>query len=203
MPAFDAALLLRLAVCYFIGSIPFAVIVMMGTGIDILTAGSGNPGFNNVLRFSKWRSVLCLIGDLGKGLFAIILVTRWWPLSAEPPSQALLWMYGLAAILGHCFSPWLKFNGGKGIATSAGVMLYLYPWYVPPMVLVYIVLRKIGKRRKWVEEGTRASLTGYALFVAILFAREDLASALFGLAFFLFVAWRHKKNFQNMRAARP
>jgi len=196
MPELDAALLLRLAACYFIGSIPFAVLAMMGTGIDILKEGSGNPGFNNVLRFSKWRAAVTLIGDLGKGLFSIWLVTR------HGDSNATLWLYGLAAILGHCFSPWLKFNGGKGIATSAGVMVYLYPLYVPPMVLLYMLLRWVGKKRKWVEAGTRASLTGYALFVAILFAREDLVSALFGLFFLIFVAWRHKKNFQNMAAAR-
>jgi glycerol-3-phosphate acyltransferase PlsY len=196
MPELDAALLLRLAACYFIGSIPFAVLAMMGTGIDILKEGSGNPGFNNVLRFSKWRSVVTLIGDLGKGLFSIWLVTR------PGDSNATLWLYGLAAILGHCFSPWLKFNGGKGIATSAGVMVYLYPIYVPPMVLLYVLLRWVGKKRQWVEAGTRASLTGYALFVAILFAREDLVSALFGLFFLIFVAWRHKRNFQNMAAAR-
>ncbi|HZO52560.1 MAG TPA: glycerol-3-phosphate acyltransferase [Bryobacteraceae bacterium] len=196
MPELDAALLLRLAACYFIGSIPFAVLAMMGTGIDILKEGSGNPGFNNVLRFSKWRAAVTLIGDLGKGLFSIWLVTR------HGDSNATLWLYGLAAILGHCFSPWLKFNGGKGIATSAGVMVYLYPLYVPPMVLLYMLLRWVGKKRKWVEAGTRASLTGYALFVAILFAREDLVSALFGLFFLMFVAWRHKKNFQNMAAAR-
>jgi acyl phosphate:glycerol-3-phosphate acyltransferase len=196
MPELDAALLLRLAACYFIGSIPFAVLAMMGTGIDILKEGSGNPGFNNVLRFSKWRAAVTLIGDLGKGLFSIWLVTR------HGDSNATLWLYGLAAILGHCFSPWLKFNGGKGIATSAGVMVYLYPLYVPPMVLLYMLLRWVGKKRKWVEAGTRASLTGYALFVAILFAREDLVSALFGLFFLIFVAWRHKRNFQNMAAAR-
>lgn len=202
MPDFDAALLLRLAACYFIGSIPFAVLAMMGTGIDILKEGSGNPGFNNVLRFSKWRSIICLIGDLGKGLFAIILVTRLWPATSTPPTNTLLWIYGLAAILGHCFSPLLKFNGGKGIATSTGVMLYVYPWYVPPMVLLYVFLRWLGKKRGWLEAGTRASLTGYALFVLILFIREDLVSAAFGLGFFLFVAWRHKKNFENILAAR-
>ena len=81
-------------------------------------------------------------------------------------------------------------------------MLYVYPWYVPPMVLVYVFLRWLGKKRGWLEAGTRASLTGYALFVLILFTREDLISALFGLGFFLFVAWRHKKNFENILAAR-
>ena len=196
MPELDAALLLRLAACYLIGSIPFAVLAMIGSGIDILKEGSGNPGFNNVLRFSKWRSAVTLAGDLGKGLFAIGLVPR------PADTHATLWLYGLAAILGHCFSPWLKFNGGKGIATSTGVMVYLYPYYVPPMVLVYVLLRWLGKQRKWVEAGTRASLTGYALFVIILFVREDLVSALFGLGFLIFVAWRHKKNFQNIAAAR-
>jgi glycerol-3-phosphate acyltransferase PlsY len=196
MPELTLALLGRLVLCYLIGSIPFAVVAMQGTGVDILKAGSGNPGFNNVLRFSKWRGVVTLIGDLGKGTLAIWLASQ--PHDANPT----LWMYGLAAILGHCYSPWLKFNGGKGIATSAGVMIWLYPLYALPILLVYAALRIGGSRLKWPEAGTLASLTAYALFVAILFLREDRQSALFGLAFLAFVAWRHKTNFRKLLAER-
>src|SRR6266852_2673563 len=109
--------LVGLLVCFLIGSIPFAVVAMLGTGIDIRRVGSGNPGFNNVLRVSKPRAVLALIGDMGKGFLAIWLFHK----AGEP--VALGWLYGFAAILGHCYSPFLKFNGGKGIATSGGVML--------------------------------------------------------------------------------
>jgi len=191
----DAALFARLAVCFLLGAIPFAVIAMIGTGIDIRKAGSGNPGFNNVLRFSKPRAVFTLIGDLGKGLAAIWLVTR----PGDP--NHVLWMYALAAILGHCYTPWLGFDGGKGIATSAGIMLYLYPKYVLPLIAVYVLLRLIGKKLQWLEAGTIASITGYAVFVALLFLYEDRASALWSAAFLALVVWRHKKNFQNLAAA--
>ena len=75
MPTFSSVtpLLIPLLVCFILGSIPFAVLAMLGTGIDIRRVGSGNPGFNNVLRVSKPRAVLALIGDMGKGALAIWL----------------------------------------------------------------------------------------------------------------------------------
>jgi glycerol-3-phosphate acyltransferase PlsY len=196
MPEITPGFLLHLAACYIIGSIPFAVLAMQGTGIDILKAGSGNPGFNNVLRFSKWRAVVTLLGDFGKGTLAI------W-LAADPgEGNPAMWAFGLAAIVGHCYTPWLAFNGGKGIATSAGVMVYLYPLYAGPVLALYAILRVTLGKLKMLEAGTIASLSAYAAFVAVLFLREDRQSALFGLAFLLFVAWRHKKNFENLFAAR-
>ena len=118
---------LRLLACFALGSIPFAVIAMAGSGIDIRKVGSGNPGFNNVLRVSKGRAVLALIGDMGKGYLALWLVLKAWPIGGSvapwPSSVGWAWICGFAAVLGHCFSPFLGFNGGKGIATSGGVML--------------------------------------------------------------------------------
>ena len=58
-------MLLRLLMCFAAGSIPFAILAMIGSGVDIRQIGSGNPGFNNVLRVNKWRAVLTLIGDMG------------------------------------------------------------------------------------------------------------------------------------------
>ena len=106
---------LRLILCFLIGSVPFAVLSMLGTGIDIRHVGSGNPGFNNVLRVNKRRAVLALIGDMGKGYFAVWLVWRAWPVHAfwitRVPTHGDLvtlgWLYGLAAVAGHCFSPFL------------------------------------------------------------------------------------------------
>ncbi len=187
--------MLRLLACYAIGSIPFAVLAMQGTGINILKWGSGNPGFNNVLRYSKWRAVLTLIGDFGKGTLAI------WLVSQPVDNNAALWSYGLAAIVGHCYSPWLKFNGGKGIATSAGVVLYIYPWYALPVIAFFAILRVAGGKLGWREAGTIASLTSYALFVAIIVTREDTESALFSIAFLLFVTWRHRSNLQKLMAS--
>lgn len=184
--------LLWLALAFLIGSIPFAVITMWGTGIDITKFGSGNPGFNNVLRYSKWRAALCLAGDAGKGLAAIWLCT-------QPGDSAVMqWAYGMAAVAGHCFTPWLSFNGGKGIATAAGVMLYLYPQMLAPCVVLYIALRLIGGRFKWTERGMIASLSAGVVFVALLAFWEGFSTAGLGVVLLAFVAWRHKKNFQTL-----
>ncbi len=67
--------------------------------------------------------------------------------------MTVAWILGFAVMLGHCYSPFLRFDGGKGIATSAGVMLVLYPIFAVACVVGYVLLRKIGKKRKWREEG--------------------------------------------------
>ena len=125
---------------------------MAGSGVDIRTLGSGNPGFNNVLRYSKPRSIICLTGDFGKGVLAVLLFPR--------PGEGIevAWLFGFAVMLGHCYSPFLRFNGGKGIATSAGVMLVLFPELAILCVLVYILARIVGGKMKWPEAGMMASL---------------------------------------------
>ncbi|MEZ5400250.1 MAG: glycerol-3-phosphate acyltransferase [Bryobacteraceae bacterium] len=185
----------RLALCFALGSIPFAVITMWGTGIDITKFGSGNPGFNNVLRYSKWRAVLCLLGDAGKGLLAIWLCSQ----PGEP--LAWRWAFGIAAVLGHCFSPFLGFDGGKGVATAAGVMLYAYPKYLAVAVAWYVAMRIVGGKLAWTERGTLASVSAAILFVGMLAVFEGASPALLGFALLVLVAWRHKKNFQTIAGA--
>src|SRR5260370_29173734 len=101
-------MLLALLFCFVVGSIPFAVLSMSGSGIDIRRVGSGNPGFNNVLRVSKGRAVLALIGDMGKGFLAVWIVLHLWR-PGESPGALMAWLYGFAVVLGHCYSPFLKF----------------------------------------------------------------------------------------------
>lgn len=182
------ALALRLLLCFALGSIPFAVVAMAGTGIDIRQFGSGNPGFNNVLRYSRWRAALTLAGDAGKGLAGVWLCTR----PGDP--AALAWACGLAAVLGHCYSPWLKFRGGKGIATAAGVMLWLYPAWAALAFALYALLRRIGSRRQWTESAALSSLSTCAVFVALLAAFESREAALCGAGLLAFILWRHKNN---------
>ncbi len=188
-------MLVFLLPCFLLGSIPFAVVTMWGTGVDITKFGSGNPGFNNVLRYSKWRSALCLLGDAGKGLLAIWLFSR----PGDPFWHA--WIYGFAAILGHCYSPFLKWNGGKGIATAAGVMLWLFPTILLPCAAWYIALRVIGSKMGWKERGTIASLSAACWFVLGLAFWHGWRQAGLGLLLLAFVAFRHKKNFENMASA--
>jgi glycerol-3-phosphate acyltransferase PlsY len=192
------ALVARLLICFAIGSIPFAVLAMKGSGINITKVGSRNPGFNNVLRFSKRRAVLTLLGDLGKGLVAILLFRH----PGDP--MTLGWIYGFAVILGHCYSPWLKFNGGKGIATSAGIMLVLYPLWATISLVLFTILRVTGARLKWTEAGTIASLGTWVFFTVMMFlfvGRQDGTNA---ALMTMFLAWRHKSNFQILvGAAQP
>lgn len=194
MPEFDGALIARLIACFLAGSIPFAVVAMWGTGIDIRRVGSGNPGFNNVLRVNKGRALLTLVGDLGKGALAVWLSGR------PEDSMVALWLYGFAVVLGHCYSPWLKFNGGKGIATSAGVMLVLYPKWAAVALAVYGIMRLVGRGMKWKEGGAIASMAAWLVFTGIMFGIAGSQQGAIAGLMTLLLAWRHKKNFQNMLA---
>ncbi len=204
MPHLLSGLILRLAVCFLLGSIPFAVISMAGSGLDIRQVGSGNPGFNNVLRVSKWRAVLTLVGDMGKGVLAVWLALEAWPLPGLGAARMPLgWLFGFAAILGHCYSPFLKFNGGKGVATSGGVMLVLYPpWAVVALAYFVVVRIALGKLH-WREAGATTSITTWVLFTLLMFFAVGRMDGAYAALMTLFLAWRHKKNFLNLFTPTP
>ena len=187
---------IRCVICFLIGSIPFAVLAMKGSGVDIRRVGSGNPGFNNVLRVNKWRAVLTLIGDLGKGCFALWLVRH------GAPGMNVGWLFAFSAILGHCYSPFLKFNGGKGIATSAGAMLVLYPLWAGIALVYFILSRVIASRLKLPESGMTASMTTWALFTILMFVFVGDQAAIYAALLTLFLGYRHKKNFRSLMARR-
>jgi acyl phosphate:glycerol-3-phosphate acyltransferase len=199
-PSLWGAIALRLLACFALGSIPFAVVAMAGTGIDIRRVGSGNPGFNNVLRVSKLRAVVALVGDVGKGVLAIWLVWRVWPVSPES-GIVLGWLFGFAAVLGHCYSPFLKFNGGKGIATSGGVMVILYPWLAAVAMAFFMAARLAGSYLKWSERGMIASLASWVLFTVMMFLLRGPTDGGLAAGMTLLLAWRHRKNFQNLISA--
>ena len=185
---------LRILGCFFVGAIPFAVLAMMGSGVDIRQVGSGNPGFNNVLRVSKPRAVMTLIGDLGKGYLAVWL----FPQPGDP--QAYGWLFGFVTVFGHCYSPFLKFNGGKGIATSAGVMLKMFPQWAAPCLVFFVAVRLLGSRLKWREAGTIASIATWILFAILMGAWVGGSHTQNALLMTLFLTWRHKQNIRNLFA---
>jgi acyl phosphate:glycerol-3-phosphate acyltransferase len=177
-----------LLICFILGSIPFAVLAMLGTGIDIRKVGSGNPGFNNVLRVNKPRAVIALIGDLGKGFLAVWLFHK----AGDP--VVLGWLFGFAAILGHCYSPFLKFNGGKGIATSIGVMLVLYPFWAAVSIPMYVLGRVVGRKLKWREEGALSSMCTSLIFAILITFFVGTWDGIYAGILTLLLMWRHKKN---------
>ena len=128
-------LITAIAVGYLFGSVPFAFeLSRRWRGIDIRRAGSGNVGAANVLRTSGvLAAVLVMALDACKGAGSVLLMQRWASGDAAPA------VAGLAAIIGHIYPVWLRFRGGKGVATAAGVFSILTPWAMLPVVAVFVV----------------------------------------------------------------
>jgi glycerol-3-phosphate acyltransferase PlsY len=119
---------------YLLGSIPCGfLIVRLTAGADIRRQGSGNIGATNVFRKSRWAGIGTLVLDGGKGFLAV-LIARW--MGGDPAWQAIA---ALAAILGHVFTVWLRFKGGKGVATGCGAYLAICPAAVVTTLAVFAV----------------------------------------------------------------
>lgn len=180
--------ILPLLVGYFLGSVPFGLILTRLTGGgDLRAIGSGNIGATNVLRTGKKGvAAATLLLDMGKGLAAVLIVRHVWP-----GGEALA---ALAAVLGHCFPLWLKFKGGKGVATMMGISLGL-AW---PIGLAYAVvwlgvlfssrISSLGGMSAAIAAPVAAALTGHAAYAPVL--------ALLALL----VLFLHRENIARLRA---
>jgi acyl phosphate:glycerol-3-phosphate acyltransferase len=127
--------ILLLIIAFFLGSIPFGIIVAKIKGVDLKKVGSGNIGATNVLRsLGKWPAVLTLFGDILKGAIAVAIGKF---LGVGPVYEGLI---GLSAILGHNFSIFLGFRGGKGVATSFGVLFIYTPQVAVITVIMWIII---------------------------------------------------------------
>jgi glycerol-3-phosphate acyltransferase PlsY len=177
---------LSLVLSYLLGSIPFGVILTrLGGAGDLRTIGSGNIGATNVLRTGrKGLAAATLLLDMAKGAVAVLLVAHLFP------ADALLAAAG--AFVGHCYPIWLKFRGGKGVATLMGIVVALH-W---PLGLVYAVvwLGLLGGLRISSVAGIAAALS--APFAAAVFGRFDLVLLLLALA--LIVLWKHSENVERL-----
>jgi glycerol-3-phosphate acyltransferase PlsY len=186
----------KFAVGFLIGAIPFAKIAMIGTGVDITKVGSKNPGFNNVLRVSsKWRAALTLLGDVLKGYAALMLLS-----GGESP--AAQWVIGIAAVMGHCWTPFVGFNGGKGVATTVGVLLFLDPRLTLPCLPLYVVLRAVGRKLHWRQEGAIASLATMFVIAALVLAFRETGPGVFAFAMLAIVVLRHLPNLREIMASK-
>jgi glycerol-3-phosphate acyltransferase PlsY len=122
------------ATAYLLGSIPFAFLLARRRGIDLRRAGSGNVGASNVLRTSGVSlAVLAMALDGLKGTLAVLIAER---VSAVPAAPVAA---GLASVLGHVYPVWLRFHGGKGVATAAGVFTLLAPAALTAAAAVFAI----------------------------------------------------------------
>jgi len=134
-------IVIAIVIGYLLGSIPSAYLAgRLRKGVDIREVGSKNMGAMNVYyEVGQIEAVLVTLVDLGKGVGAILLV-RW--VSVNPlisPFDFLTGFAGAAAIMGHIFPIFLKFHGGKGAATAIGILIFLMPWAVPFLFIVFAI----------------------------------------------------------------
>ena len=188
---------------YLVGSIPTSVIVGRVTRhVDIRNHGSGNAGATNALRILGWKAALIVLAvDVFKGWFAASVISRWYFSEGSgaqhfnPTLAALL--CGAGAIIGHVYPVFVKFRGGKGVATLAGVLLYLFPLSVGLGVLVMIsILALTG------YVGLSSVATVSLLPVAVYFWYGSLNSwfGYFSIFIAAFIIFTHRSNVSRMLA---
>ena len=135
---------------YLVGSIPFGLILTKSSGLgDIRNIGSGNIGATNVLRTgNKKLAFITLIMDAGKGAFAIylgVLLFNFLEISNFVSLELLKSIIATVSVVGHCFPIWLKFKGGKGVATGLGAILFLNLTIGIIALLIWIIIAKLFK----------------------------------------------------------
>jgi glycerol-3-phosphate acyltransferase PlsY len=173
---------------YLLGAIPTSYWVgRWFHGIDLRRHGSGNLGATNVYRVLGWKAALpVMLVDVAKGFVPAWLFPR---IDDAPWAWALA--YGTAAVLGHVYSLWVRFKGGKGVATSGGVMLGLAPWAVLAAFLVWLA---VVLTTRIVSLGS--ILAGITVPLALLFLPSEGGRPLlwFTVALAAFVIWAHRAN---------
>lgn len=190
---------------FLLGSVPFGLLLGKLKGIDIREHGSGNIGATNVFRtLGKKSGIVCLLLDFLKGLLPVLLAKQFVP--DNTVGQTIEVATALAAILGHNYSPWIGFKGGKGIATSAGALAGL----IPPVafVLLIVIFVAFTFTTKYVSVGSIA--TAVALPILMLWGsyyHGKIADGTWNKPLFIFsliagflAVWKHRANIARLRA---
>jgi glycerol-3-phosphate acyltransferase PlsY len=206
------SLLILIPLAYLVGSIPFGLIVGLAKGVDPRTGGSGNIGATNVARLlgRKWFFVVFTL-DMCKSLVPMLIASA---IAHRIPDEQrdwtiyLLWLLvGFAAVLGHMYSVFLKFKGGKGVATSAGVMLGLWPYFTLPGAIAIGVFLIVFFTWRYISLG---SIIGAATvpIAYVLIGRlrgwpvfeSQLPLLIFSVIMALLIIYKHRANIARLRA---
>lgn len=176
---------------YLFGSIPFALLTARRWGAtDLRRVGSGNLGAANVMRTSGVRAgVLVALLDMLKGAASVVLAERLSPNAAAPA------VAGVAAIVGHIYPVWLRFRGGKGVATACGVFSILTPLAVPPALAVFVAAVWITK---YISLGS--VLASIALPPLAYAAGAQVPAVAAAVAASAIIVFRHRSNVARLRA---
>ncbi len=180
---------------YLLGAIPFGLLFakLFGGG-DVRKAGSGNIGATNVARVvGPIPGILTLLFDAAKGATAVWLAARF-------SNESATWMVmaALAALLGHCFPVWLKFRGGKGVATAAGAFLMLSPLALLGSVILFILVVAFWR---YVSLGSMSAAASMPLLIYFLWAPHHappLAVTFGALVAAGLIIYKHDNNIQRL-----
>jgi glycerol-3-phosphate acyltransferase PlsY len=189
---------LAFVVCaYLLGSVSFAVLMSKAFGLaDPRTYGSGNPGATNVLRSGKKAAAaLTLLGDAAKGWVAVWLAQKFAP--QDENYLMLVAAVALAVFLGHLFPIFLRFKGGKGVATALGVLLALSIWMGLAVLATWLLVALVFRLSSL---SALVAAVGAPVYAILLGLPHEwvLASGIMSLL----LIWRHKINIQNLLAGK-
>lgn len=181
-----------LAVAYLLGSIPFSVILgKIFKGIDVREHGSGNPGGTNSFRFLGLQLGLWVVFFDGLKAGLIVLLIQW---NVIDPTLVLHPLaYGVAAAVGHVFSVFLKFKGGKAVATTVGMLIAYNILYAFIMFSIFMIVLKLFK---YVSVSSTVSVFS-AILIGLIF--KDWSMAVYMSVLFLIVVYRHQTNYRNIK----
>jgi glycerol-3-phosphate acyltransferase PlsY len=202
-------LLILIGIAYLAGSVPFGLLVGWTRGIDVRKHGSGNIGASNVGRLlGRKFFFLVMFLDLLKSLIPM-LAASWMTAGAKatPLLYVLILLVGFSAIIGHMFSVFLKFKGGKGVATSTGVMLGLWPYYTLPAVVTISMFLVLLYATRYISVGSiGAAITFPLAYLGIAlanhwdpFARQS-PLLIFASVIAALVIFKHRSNIVRLRA---
>jgi glycerol-3-phosphate acyltransferase PlsY len=180
---------------YLIGGIPFGYLLVKGfTGRDVRTMGSGNIGATNVLRSAgRGIGIATLLLDALKGWVAVWLMARFGPEETAP-----LWMSlaAVAVLLGHAYPVLLRFKGGKAVASFIGAFLYLQPWPLFSVLIVFVVCVAVTR---YISLGSVMAAGTFPLAVWMI-SHPPTPILLAALISGALIVWRHRENIQRLRA---
>ncbi|MFY9844387.1 MAG: glycerol-3-phosphate 1-O-acyltransferase PlsY [Terriglobales bacterium] len=187
--------LITAAISYLLGSIPFGyLLVRIFKGEDVRSSGSGNIGATNVARKSPLLGAATLLLDAAKGL-AAVLVAR--AIFSGPHQQLIMTTAAFFAVLGHLFPVWLKFRGGKGVATSLGAFILLTPESILCMIILFLL---VAVAFRYVSLGSVAVAAAFPLLAWALREYTDSRQLVLIGAVSLLVIWRHRQNIGRIAA---
>ena len=188
---------LTLLLSYLLGSMPTGYwYAKWVAGIDIRHQGSGNTGATNVARvLGKLPGLLVLLVDAGKGAAAVGLIGPWIAQGTGAEAGTLRLLAGTGAILGHDFPVWLRFRGGKGVATGLGVLLALEPWVAAVAAAAWGICFAVSR-----FVSLSSIIAALAAAFAMALGALPLPTVIFGAALSLLTILRHRDNLHRLLA---